>query len=395
MTIPRERFEGGARLWRATRFASILGIALMAVGFLLWPRQSAFSYLVAFTYWTGIAVAALMWLGIFYASGASWMVVLRRPLEWMAASILPCAVLFLPLLLFVPRLFSWANPLPDGFPEHLRHALENKQAHYLHLPGFVLRGAVYFVLWGIPSWLLLRGSRSQDEGAHATERLRWVGTACLPPAALAMTFAAFDWLMSLDPLWFSTLFGVYYFAGSFLAALAVLTLCAVYGRGPGLWGAWVTTAHLHNLGKLLLGFTAFWAYIAFSQFMLIWSANLPEEVTWYQVRGHGPWRWWSALLAVTHFVIPFLALLSRRLKETPRLLASVAMWLLLAHFLDLYWLVMPALSPEGPAPHVLDLAAMVGVGGLCLSFALWLARGAYAVPVGDPSLPDSLRYTQP
>jgi hypothetical protein len=191
------------------------------------------------------------------------------------------------------------------------------------------------------------------------------------------------------------MFGVYYFAGAFLSAIALVTLIALRGRDERLLHHTVTAEHFHSLGKLLLAFVSFWAYIAFSQYLLIWIANLPEEVTWYAIRTVTGWRPVAIALAVGHFIIPFFALLSASLKRVPKLLAAVALWCLAVHWVDLYWLVMPSLYPRGPNLHWTDLTAFLGIGGVYGAFAVYRLRGVTAVPVGDPFLAHSLRYAQP
>jgi hypothetical protein len=224
--------------------------------------------------------------------------------------------------------------------------------------------------------------------------MRSLGTAVIPLGGLAITFAGFDWLMSLDPLWASTIFGAYYFSGSFLAAMCLLTIATTWSRGGGLYGELVTLDHFHNLGKLMLAFTAFWAYIAFSQFMLIWAANLPEENVWFLSRSIGAWKAVAGALILGHFVLPFVLLLSRRLKLRPRLLSALAAWQLLMHGVDLYWIVSGA-SGRPPQPHWTVFTAFAGMGGAAIALALFRARGRYTVPVNDPFLVESLRYAQP
>jgi hypothetical protein len=208
-----------------------------------------------------------------------------------------------------------------------------------------------------------------------------------------MTFAAFDWMMSLDPRFYSTIYGVYWFAGSFRAAFAVTNVAADATRpDPDGFGHVMNADHFHALGKLLLAFVAFWAYIAFSQFMLIWIANIPEEVPWYILRINGGWLWVGAFVALFQFLVPFFLLLQRAVTRNPRRLALVSGWLLLVHWVDLYWLLLPHLHPAGPRPWIFDLTAFVGVGGASVAFALVRMRANASVPVRDPYLEDSLRY---
>jgi hypothetical protein len=235
--------------------------------------------------------------------------------------------------------------------------------------------------------------RQDDEGGAAlTVRQRRLSAGGLPFVALALTFAAFDWQMSLDLRLSSTIFGLYYFAGSFLAALAVIVLALLAARAEGLPGALMNANHWHSLGKYLLAFVAFWAYMAFSQFLLIWIANLPEEVPWYLARNRGAWAPLGVFLVVFHFLVPFFALLSRDLKRSGGGLRFMAIWLLAVHYVDVYWVMVPALRPRSLVPHLADVTALVGVGAAGLAFVLWRVRGRAAVPVGDPYLADSLRY---
>jgi hypothetical protein len=385
----------GSRVMLVAGVLGAVGLALTAVGFFIDRRATALSYLLAFTYWAGLSVAALLWLGVFHASNARWMTVLRRALETMTLALPALAVLFVPVALTLGDVFPWVHPDPKLYSEEQLHLLAHKSP-YLNVPMYVLRTAGYFVVWIGAAELLARWSRRQDEeGAPLLlANMRSVGTAVVPLGGLAITFAGFDWLMSLDPLWASTIFGAYYFSGSFLGAMCLLTIATTRSRGGGLYGQLVTVDHFHNLGKLMLAFTAFWAYVAFSQFMLIWAANLPEENVWYLARSVGGWKVVEGALIAGHFALPFLLLLSRSLKLRPRLLSAVAAWQLLMHGVDLYWIVAGA-SGSPPAPHWTVFTAFAGVGGAAAWLALLRARGRHTVPVKDPFLPESLRYVQP
>ena len=210
-----------------------------------------------------------------------------------------------------------------------------------------------------------------------------------------ITFAGFDWLMSLNPIWFSTIFGVYYFAGSFWSTIAILIIVVSVSRGRDSFADHVNVEHLHNLGKLLFAFTCFWGYIGFSQMMLIWIANLPEEVPFYTVRMRGEWAAVGIALIIGHFFVPFALLLSRDIKRSPLRLSMVAAWALLMNLLDVFWLVMPTLDANEVTPHWSLLFAYVGLGGLATWFGLWMLRGHHTLPVKDPFLDVSLRYRQP
>jgi hypothetical protein len=293
------------------------------------------------------------------------------------------------------HVFAWSDL--GHLEGELRHLVEHKRP-YLNVTFFVVRAAIYFAVWIGVAHLLRAWSVRQDEvgGVELTRRQRRLGAGALPFLAITMSFAAFDWMMSLDPRFYSTVFGVYWFAGSFLAAFCVTAVAAAWTRDdPTQFGAHMNLEHFHSLGKFMLAFVAFWGYIAFSQFMLIWIANVPEEVPWYIVRTTGGWRWVGLFLAVFQFLVPFFLLLSRPLKRDPRRLAGVAVGLLVVHWVDLYWIVMPVLNEAGPRPSLWDLTAFVGVGGIAAAFTLWRMHGVVPVPVRDPYLADSLRYLPP
>jgi hypothetical protein len=389
-------WEGGVRARNLAGAVGAAGLALTLLGGILGdPRRALAGYLVAFVYWLGLALGALILLGAFHASSAKWPVVLRRFVESVPASLPVFVLLLVPVLVGMRHLFPWVDP--GALHGELARSVAHKRP-YLNVPGFVVRAVVYFVVWIAVSHVLRAWSLRQDEagGYELTRRQRALGAGALPFLALTMTFAAFDWMMSLDPRFYSTIFGVYWFAGSFLGAFCLVVIAAAATRDdPTQFGAHMNLEHFHSLGKFMLSFVAFWAYIAFSQFMLIWIANVPEEIPWYVVRIHGGWGWMGAFVAVFHFVVPFFLLLSRPLKRDPRRLARLAAWLLLVHWVDLYWVIMPAFSAGGPRPSPWDLTAFVGVGGISVAFTLWRMHGVAAVPLRDPYLPESLRYMPP
>jgi hypothetical protein len=386
-------WQGGRRLVLTAAAIGAGGLLLTLVGaFVSGPRRALFAYLVAFAYWLGIAIGALLLLGALHASNARWSVVVRRFVETVPLVIPIFVLLFLPIVLGMRHLYPWFDPAT--LHGELAHAVASK-TRYLNVPGFVWRAVVYFVIWIVVAWLLRAWSVRQDAAGGVTLSLwqRRLGAGSIPFVGLAMTFAAFDWLMSLDPRFYSTIFGVYWFAGSFVCAFAVVIIAAAWTRAePTGFGHLMNADHFHSLGKFLLAFTAFWAYVAFSQFMLIWIANIPEEVPWYILRINGGWRWVGAFLAVFHFIVPFFLLLNRAVTRNPRRLAWAAAWILFVHWVDLYWLVMPHVSPDGPRPSLLDLTAFVGVGGVAVAWTAFRMRGVAAVPVRDPYIEDSLRY---
>jgi len=386
-------WQGGRAGLRNALILGVGGLAVTAIGAAIDPRRALFSYLVAFVVWCGVAVATLILLGAFHAAGARWPVVARRFIEHVPQTLWLFALLFVPVALGMSKLFVWVAP-PAGLDPVMEHAIHHKHP-YLNVQFFLVRAAIYFATWLIVAHLLRAWSLRQDaDGALGlTVKQRRLGAGALPFLALTMTFASFDWMMSLDPRFFSTIFGVYWFAGSFMSAFAVIVIAATLTRhDPNGFGHHLNAEHFHSLGKFMLAFTAFWAYVAFSQFMLIWIANVPEEVPWYILRIDGGWKWVGAFLAVFHFLVPFFLLLSRDRKRDPVRLARVAVWLLLVHWVDVYWLVMPHLHESGPSFALWDLAAWVGVGGAAAAFLIFRMRGSAPVPVRDPYLEDSLRY---
>jgi hypothetical protein len=385
MTAPSTRRATLASL--ACAAAGTLGLV---VGFAVDRRQAFFSYLAAFTYATTVALGALVFLQIVHAMGATWPVTVRRLVEAIAGTLPLLALLFLPVLAGLTTLYPWSRPEAIA-DEHVRAAVMTKRA-YLDTGGFVARAALYFAVWIGTAFWLRRDSRLQDADPSAplAPRMRAVAAATLPATGLAFTFAAFDWWMSLTPAWASTMFGIYVFAAGFITALALVTLLAAIGARAGELP--IGPSHFYALGRLLLAFVIFWAYAAFFQFFLIWIANEPEEVPYYVTRAHGSWLHASVALLVTHFGVPFFALLPYRPKRRGGYLAAVSIWLLAAHWLDVHWLVMPAAHPEGFSVHWLDLAAYLAVSGGVTALGLRIASGLRLVPVNDPALEAAIRY---
>jgi hypothetical protein len=368
---------------------ALLGAAGCAILGAANPKQFFFSWLVSFLFFLSLAVGGLFFVLIQYASSGGWGIVVRRIGETTFAMFPVMAALFLPILFGLDDLFSWAVP---GAADH--DALLRWKAPYLNLPFFLIRAALYFVIWSAIALLYYRGSRAQDATGDpaVTARLRRLAGPGLIVLALTQTFASIDWIMSLTPHWYSTMFGVYFFSGAFVGFIALLSVVAVAMRSAGLLDTVITAEHLHDIGKLLFAFTSFWAYITFSQFFLIWYANLPEETVWFKARLEGSWTQISVLLMLGHFVAPFFYLMGRTVKRKGATLAIGGAWLLLMHFVDLYWQVMPTLHPEGFRPSVLDVAALFAVGGCFVAAAGWLMRRQPLVPLRDPRLAESLAF---
>jgi len=394
-TLALKPFSGGSRWVFAGGGLGLVFLILTFIGMAMNPKDAGFSYLLAFAYWAGISFTSVILLMIFHATHARWVTVLRRPIEAMAASVAIFLFLFIPLIFVMKHVYVWVDP-PDSLGREALKLIAGKAA-YLNVKGFVVRTVIYFILAIFISQRLYGWSLKQDATGDVMllQKQRSLGAGGLPFIGLALTFGAFDWLMSLNPTWFSTVFGVYYFGGSMVAALSLLAIITKRGRAANVFGGNMNDEHTHNIGKLMLAFTCFWTYIAFSQLMLIWIAGLPDETPFYITRFNPGWRWIGVLLIVGHFFIPFGALLSRSLKRSPTQLAKVAGWILFIHLVDIFWLVMPSRDPEGIAVRWTDVTAFLGVGLVGIAFGVSRLRGKLPVPVKDPYIAESLRYRQP
>jgi hypothetical protein len=368
---------------------ALLGTVACAILGAANPRQFFFSWLVSFLFFLSLALGSLFFVLIQYASQGGWGIVLRRIGETIFATLPVMAALFLPVALGLRDLYSWSAP---GAAAH--DALLRWKAPYLNVPFFLVRAALYFGIWSFIALLYYRGSRRQDATGDpgVSARLRRLAGPAIIVLALTQTLASIDWIMSLTPRWYSTIFGVYFWSGAFVGSIALLSVVMVAMRRAGLLDTVISAEHLHDIGKLLFAFTAFWAYIAFSQFFLMWYANLPEETIWYKARIEGSWLQVSLLLMAGHFAVPFFYLMGRTVKRKGATLAVGGVWLLAMHFLDLYWQVMPTLHPEGVRPSALDVAALAAVGGCFVASASWLMRRQALVPLRDPRLAESLAF---
>ncbi len=389
MNVDRTLYRGGDRLLRLSIALAALGAFGLTIGAFVNRQQLFYAYLTAYAFAVSIAGGALIFLMIGHAMNAGWPVVVRRLTETIVASLPLLALLFVPLLFGLHTLYPWTRPETLG-EEGMRSVLAKRA--YLNVPFFVIRAAIYLAVWVAIGTLLRRWSlaRDADPRIDTGARMRALSAGALPAVAITFSFASFDWLMSLTPTWFSTMYPVYWFAGGFVAALALLVLLTFEAQAGG-WLPEISLSHYYALGRMLLAFVIFWAYAAYFQFFLIWIANRPDEVTFFADRARGPWLTLSVVLIVAQFVAPFFILLGYRIKHRPPQLAAVAAWILAAHYLDVHWLVMPAVRPRAPF-HWLDLAALLAVGGACTAFSATRLRGRPIVPLHDPELPRALRY---
>jgi len=384
------------RVRRPSLFVGLLALAACAVGAFLSPGAFYRGYLFGYVFFTGLSLGCLAIVMLHHLTGGAWGIPIRRMLESGTRTLPLLAVLFLPIAFGMKHLYSWARP-----EEVAKDALLQAKDAYLNVPFFLARSVFYFGVWIAIAYFLNRWSLEQDRGGSPalTRKLQLVSAGGLVAYGLTMTFASIDWVMSLEPHWFSTMYGVLYIAGQALNALAFVTAALVILSRQAPFAGYVRSSHFHDLGKLLLAFVMFWSYVAFAQYLIIWAGNLPEEIPWYLRRLSGGWGWIGAALILLHFALPFLLLLPEGANRNPRILASVAALVVLMRFVDVYWLVRPIFTQAGASPgtarfklHWLDLAAPIAIGGVWLAVFLWQLEERPLLPVNDPEFAKALAH---
>jgi len=370
----------------------IFGLILGIVGFVIEPVRASYSYLVAFMFLVSIGIGSLFLVALEYIAGADWSTPFRRISEFLASSLPILIVLAIPLILSLHSLFHWSHTEVINEDPILKG-----KSPYLNSTFFIIRVIVVFGLWSFFYYLLTKNSRKQDTSGDQklTKKNIVISGIFIPLFAITISVSAIDWLMSLEPHWFSTIFGVYYFSGSVWASLAAITLIVILLKDKGYLGPRLNNDHYYSLGTLLFTFTCFWGYIAFSQYMLIWYANLPEENFWFLMRWSNGWEYFSVILILAHFIIPFGALLSYPAKTNPRRLKFMSVWILVMHYFDLYWLAMPNLNNNGNGYIFswVDFVFPIGVVGLLILIFNMNAKKYNLIPVRDPKLQKGLDFT--
>lgn len=369
----------------------LLGMAGTFVAIGADPAHALHSYLVAFVFWIGLAWGSLGWLASFHAGRSRWVVLLRRAFEVNAATLPVFALLSLPLFLNASKLYEWYdNPRAGaGDPELLGF-----RAAYMSHDFFFGRAAGYFLFWSLISVALYRWSKLQDQRPTEhiyTVRQRFWSAAALPALALTIAHASIDWIMSLRPGWVSTMFGLYVIAGAIIGSIALFTIQSAWLQDSGKLPGPLPPAAQHNIGKLLFAFTIFWAYIGFGQFVLMWMANMPEEIPWMLSRTTTGWEPLAWALLVGHFVLPFSLLLPVAFKMKRKTLAWIGGWILIWCYVDVYWLIMPHLFPNEPNPSWMDLTAFLGVGGIAGATWFFIASRTAPAPLGDQYIHESMQ----
>lgn len=371
--------------------------AFVILGLLHWllhreegPRQLFVSYLVGFNYWLGTALGGLVFLMLQYVTGGAWGLLLRRILEASASMVFVLAVLFVPILFGLPLIYSEYG---HWLPVETKPILHFK-AIWLCGPAVTVRAILFFACWIGMAYLFRRWSRQQDEGANGRilERCESLGAPGIVLYALTITFASVDWVMALEPDWYSTIFPAMFSVGQLLNGYAfALTVFLLLSNRPPFSGS-IHPAHMRDFGSLLLAFVMFWAYMSFSQFLLIWVGNLPEETPWYLLRSRGGWQYVAGFIALFHFAVPFMLLLLRDIKEHRRRLLAVAIGLLIMRFIDLFWWIEPSLKHQGAYLFwLLDIAAWAALGGVCVWWFAGQLSSRPLLPWKDPYLAEVLR----
>lgn len=364
--------------------------ALVSVaGAFLSPDQFHRSYLTGYAWALAFPLGSLAVMMLHHMSRGAWGVMIRRPLEAAARTLPFFAVAFLPVVLGMHRVYEWTHADVVAKDPILRH-----KAGYLNEPGFVVRAAVCFAVWITLSTLLSRWSAAQDEtGDPALSlRMRALSTGGFILYILTMTIASVDWLMSLTPHWYSTIYGLYVIIGQGVTAMAFVSIVALFLSGGDSPAVPFQKRHVHDYGKLLFAFTMVWAYFGLSQFLIIWAGNLPEETSWFVPRMNGPWKGVSVLLVVFHYAVPFFVLLSRERKRDPRRLLGVAVLLLAMRWVDLHWMVAPTWSPKSFSIHWLDLSIPLALGGIWFFLFVGQLKKRALLPAREPFLREALAH---
>ena len=369
----------------------VVGIILGVAAFFVDHTRAVYNYLIAFTFMISIGVGALFLIALEYIVGADWSVPIRRVVEFFAATTPLLAILVIPLLFNIGELFHWSHPEAVAEDKIL-----NAKAPYLNVSFFIIRVFVLIGLWSLFYFFFVRNSKKQDttkDQKLTTINIR-LSAIFIPIFAFTITISAVDWLMSIEPHWFSTIIGVYFFAGTVIAALAAVTLTTVLLKENGYLHPAMTNDHLFSLGALLFAFVNFWGYIAFSQYMLIWYADLPEETFWFMHKWEGSWAIFSIGLIIIKFLVPYIVLVSQPSKMDPKKLKFISVWLLFAHLYDLFWFVMPEMEElsGGYSFSWIDLVFPIAAVGLIILVFNMKAKKENLIPIGDPKLQRGLDF---
>jgi hypothetical protein len=370
--------------------AGVIGAVLAVAGLLMSGLDRFFqAYLVAYTFWMGVVLGSLALLMVQHLSGGAWGLVLRRPFEAAVRTLPFMAALFIPIVLGMHSLYEWSH---EGITE--TDPIIAAKALYLNTPFFIARQVIYFAVWGTIGYLLTKWSAAHDRTGDPAllGKMSRLSGGGLVAYFITVTFAMVDWTMSVNPHWFSTIWGMLYIGGHGLSAFAFGIIVLVMLSQTAPLNRVLTTHHFHDLGKLLFAFLMLWAYLSFSQFLIIWSANIPEEIPHYLVRWENTWKFLSIFIVVGHFMVPYALLLSRDIKKNSRRLYVIAVWLLCARVAEYFWHVAPELHTDGLTISLLDVALPLALGGIFISLFVSQLGGRALLPVRDPGLEKALQH---
>jgi hypothetical protein len=376
------------RIRQRALIAGVVGVLICVIGVIKAPDRFFPSYLLAFMFVLGLSLGSLGLLMLQHLTGGNWGIIIRRPLESATRALALVAVLFVPIFFGMKYLYgAWLNAPPSG-----EGALSEFQRTYLTPNGFRVRAILYFAIWGILVFLFNRWSREQDanpEDKAVRRRFKVLAGPGIILYVFLMTLAAIDWVMSLSPHWASTIYGFLFVAGQLISSMSLMIAIVVLLARTGPLSGILQPRHIHDLGKLLLTFVMLWAYFQFSQLLIIWSGNQPEEITFYYSRLHSQWGVVAVIVLIFHFFVPFFLLLSRDLKRNPKILPAVAIWLIFMRLVDLYWYTRPEFTPRA-LPNIWDFAAALALGGLWFFFFTGQLKQLPVLPVGDPNLAEAI-----
>ena len=367
----------------------VVALALSAVWAFKDQQQFFQSYLLGYMFWIGISLGSFAIVALHHLTTGGWGFAIQRLLEAASRTLPLMALLVLPFLFGMQELFLWARPEAVANDAVLQH-----KAPYLNATFFWVRIVVYFAIWSAFTYFLNKWSKLQDDTSEGgfINRIEKISGPALVFYVLTVSFAAFDFVMSLEPHWFSTIFGVMFVIGQVLLTMAFAIVVVAQLRHQQPLAEVMQTKHFHDLGNLMMAFILLWAYMSFSQFFIIWSGNLPEEIPWYLHRLDGGWQVVALLIVVFHFAVPFMVLLSRKSKRRAHILWRVALAMIFMRWVDLFWIIAPNFHEHGFAIHWLDVVLPVGIGGLWIAYFLWQLQGRPLLPVNDPRLREAFAH---
>ncbi len=365
----------------------VVGLIATGIGYFFNHDQFFFSYLVSFSFFSSIALGCLFFVMLQHLTRSHWSVVLRRIPESISSNLWIWGLFIIPVLLGIHSLYHWSHA--DAVAAD--PVLQGKEP-YLNTSFFIVRQVIYFAIWSFLGYRLYQKSVEMDQSRNwgLQTLMRRTSGPGIFIFAITLAFASFDWLMSLDPHWYSTMFGVYYFAMSFQAVFAVMILIVLFLWGQGLLKNTLKEGHIYDLSVQMFGFTVFYAYIAFSQYLLIYYGNIPEETVWFLERLDHGYEYLAYFYLFGRFVIPFILLLNKKSKTNLKLVAGVSILILVSHLVELYWLVMPVLDHHSVPFSWMDITALLGLGGIFLGLFFYRFKQQKMIPVNDPKLAESL-----